>query len=103
MALALVLSSQDGSKGIVFDKKYTLAGMGTASCARAFMPQNEAATYQWIMGFISGLNASSGGHVGQQSDSDGIVGEVQLRCKETPSALLVQVTTLTYKTMAARL
>lgn len=67
----------------------TVFGEGNSSCAKAFSPQRENLTFNWVMGFWSGLNAAANVSVGKDTDAEGIVGEVGLICEREPSKPLV--------------
>jgi hypothetical protein len=64
----------------------------TQTCATVFDPASGVGfndgEKQWILGYFSGLNAGSGLDVANQSDANGIIGEVRLYCEAHPSALL---------------
>jgi hypothetical protein len=69
-----------------------LFGIGGRSCAfwlssAGYKEQGKT----WIYGYWSGLNAASQTNrmVGQNTDSDGIVGEIQNVCEAEPSTALI--------------
>ena len=65
-------------------------GMGLRSCAtwlteRGFRVSGD----QWLLGFWSAYNMATGKDVAGTSDGGGLVGEVELVCKASPSLTLV--------------
>ena len=59
----------------------TRAGPGRFTCATAFMPENRAATTNWVAGFWAAWDMSQIGTappIAAASDLNGIVGEVEM-------------------------
>jgi hypothetical protein len=74
-------------------------GAARQSCATSWQEENSDASYAWVMGYWTGLNAASGQGIGRQTDGNGIVGEVKLLCKTKPSLDLLSATTQVYLAM----
>lgn len=79
---------------------FTLIGMGVESCAKAFNPTYADKTEDWILGFVSGMNAVKGSNVGRNTDAQGVIGEVRLICSQRPSMRMVEAAAEAYKKMA---
>ena len=94
--VALLALAQAGP-GEFEDRKFMLVGVGHSSCAKAFAPENSAATLHWVSGFVTGLNAATGGNVPEHTDHPGMMGEVRLRCERAPSQRLVTAATQAYR------
>ena len=78
-----------------------VVGMGGESCASAFLPGNVMRTKQWIYGFVSARNdAGPNPMVGENTDPEGIAGEVRLKCQRAPSDSLYWATKQTYSELA---
>lgn len=60
-------------------------GVGHYSCAKAWTPQNNYASFTWVMGYVTGRNVADRALVGGSIDGEGIVGEVKLACQAEPS------------------
>jgi|ERR1700730_8191266 hypothetical protein len=80
-----------------------LFGIGGKSCA--FWLSNAGYKEQgktWIYGYWSGLNAASQTNrmVGQNTDSDGIIGEIQKVCEAEPSMALITATDRVYRKLS---
>lgn len=85
--LALYLSQPK----IVFPA--TVDGASGVSCATAFSrPVENSYISAWILGFWTGLNVNSNVQVGGTTDSRGVIGEIELDCRKTPSLDLLQST-----------
>lgn len=64
-------------------------GIGRSSCA-AWTPIRENEALAYIYGYWSAINearneAGINGTIGSETDTQGIVGEVRLRCQQNPS------------------
>ena len=70
-------------------------GPGRLTCATAFLPENRAATENWIAGFWAAWDMSQitkAEPLAGSSDLNGIVGEVEKVCREKPSSSLIFAT-----------
>lgn len=77
----------------------TVVGIGSASCATAFLPGNIYQTRAWIYGFWSARNWSKDANVGSTTDANGIVGEVENSCKKSPSTSLMVAVNFVFDVM----
>ena len=60
------------------------------SCATAFADGNlNESVKWWVLGVWTGLNAATGSNTGANTDSNGMIGELKLRCSQYPSHLLM--------------
>lgn len=102
--IALLLAAQapeNGGIGTIINPR----GAGLLSCATAFLPENRVATANWIAGYwvawdmaqIRVAKPLAGG-----SDLNGIVGEVERVCRQTPSSSLWGATTEARNEVKAR-
>jgi hypothetical protein len=66
----------------------TVFGEGNNSCAKAFSAARHNLTFNWILGFWSGLNAARNTSAGNNTDAEGLVGEVKIVCDRNPSQTL---------------
>lgn len=99
--IALLFMAAAASGGM-FTRPFSLAGSGQMSCATAFSASQYPTTRAWITGFFSGANAIYGGHVGRQTDGEGLIAEVELTCRARPSDTLAQATLDTYSRMSSK-
>ncbi len=89
--ILLAASIADPALGRVVNPR----GPGSLTCATAFLPENRAATENWIAGFwtawdMSQINKAE--PLAGSADLNGIVGEVEKICREQPSTSLVFAT-----------
>jgi hypothetical protein len=82
------------------DTPILVYGIGGQSCATAFSSRFENDAKNWISGFWTGLNQERSLGVGENTDFNGIVGEIRLLCAQHPSATLLAATNITYEKMA---
>src|SRR6266702_2704131 len=78
------------------DSTVTVFGQGNKSCAK-FLSADESAVIDynvWIVGYWSGANSLNvvDHTVGNDTDAQGVVGEVRLYCSQHPSATLFRAT-----------
>ena len=71
------------------------------SCASALHPADkfESDIRSWVLGFWSGQNFEGRALVGRNTDSNGIVGEVEKVCRSQPSMLFISAVRSTYMDM----
>lgn len=70
--------------------KVYVYGVGRESCARAFLPSRSTEREAWVMGYWSGLNTAAQSMAGHDTEIDGILAEVKLRCNRRPATELMQ-------------
>jgi hypothetical protein len=80
-------------------------GAGVMTCATAFLPENRAATANWIAGYwaawdMAQINVAD--PVAASADLNGIVGEVERVCREEPSTGLLGAVLVARKAIKAR-
>lgn len=77
-------------------------GIGTASCA-LWTDYKRGETEAWIKGYWTGLNAknSTNHMVGHDTDSEGILAEVEVNCRASPSLHIIDAVTLAYNRLMA--
>ena len=76
-------------------------GVGASSCATAFAPERKFELGPWVWGFWSGMNAATNSSVGESTDPAGVLGEVELFCRDHPSQTLAQAAFTTYLRLRA--
>ena len=84
-------------------QSYYLIGMGGNSCAFWLSrPDYKTMGETWVFGYWSGLNAGNKVNpmVGRNTDSVGIIGEVQKVCEEEPSTSLISAASRVYKKLS---
>lgn len=89
--ILLAASTADPAIGRVVNPR----GPGNLTCATAFLPENRAATENWIAGFWAAWDMSQitkAEPLAGSSDLNGIVGEVEKVCREQPSTGLLFAT-----------
>lgn len=91
----------EGSEAYVFTPQ--VAGR-EASCATALQRGDrfDNSTRTWVLGFWSGLNAADGAIVGSDTDTNGVMAEVEKKCREEPSLSVMNGVYMTYDEMRKR-
>jgi hypothetical protein len=71
---------------------------GKESCGSWLLePSRNLEVEEWVLGYWSGMNANEPHtQVGHTTDALGIMGEVQLACKNDPSLTIISATVQTY-------
>jgi len=80
-------------------------GAGTLTCATAFLPENRAATENWIAGFWAAWDMArirEADPAAGNSDLNGIVGEVEKVCRDQPSSGLLGAALMARQAVVAR-
>lgn len=67
-------------------------GLGDTNCEVALRPRNAHRTFDYVMGFWSGMNVASNKGVGHTTDAHGILREVVLGCAAEPRLSIMLVT-----------
>jgi len=102
LALALaLLTGPAKANGII-----NVYGVGLASCAK-WMPNRENEIIGYIFGYWTGINTVADqewndGLVGRKTDSEAVIEEVRLRCRQHPSMMLNQAIYDTYLKIRAQ-
>lgn len=70
----------------------------TQSCATALGLDNKLSEglKGWVLGYFTGMNENGAARVGGGIDANGIVGEVEKRCREEPSTAFGDAVWQTY-------
>lgn len=78
-------------------------GAGGNSCAFGFKNNvNYEETFDWIMGYWTGLQAGSGVRISPALDGYGIAEEVSKLCRDNPSMTIMEATNKTYLKLLRR-
>lgn len=83
------------------DARVLTIGVGVDSCATAFSQQNRLQAAAWVLGFWSARNLERNATVGETTDAQGIVAEVELACSRRPSTSLNVAALVVYDIMEA--
>jgi hypothetical protein len=77
----------------------TIFGVGDASCAAMMQDGYVVSARDWSFGYFSALNDmnDANSHVGNNTDSTGLMGEIELECSRNPSESLRLAVFTTYQ------
>lgn len=100
-AFALIFSTGAFGQPQTPSTSATMFGVGGKSCAAAVTPSNKLQWASWVMGFWSGLNAHASAerqtaNIGESTDAQGVVAEIELYCSANPSTPLSDATFLVH-------
>ncbi len=75
-------------------------GIGLSSCATWLdEPGTRHSGDNWVLGFWTGMNVQANLKVGETTDARGILGEVEVRCRQRPSGALATAAKQTWLDM----
>ena len=103
MIAALLLAAALQTSSPSDHDTYEVYGIGQGSCGTWLStPSNTIQGDQWILGWWSATNLANERNkfVGEQTDGEGILGEVRKVCTDNPSMLLINATASVYVKMA---